>query len=411
MGQTNVASGSPAAKKLQSVALWNESLRSAVFSGAMTGPAPKQASAEAKSRGQTSEGYPIVRITDLNKGKGERITVDLYDTPSGIPVMGDNELDGNEMSLTSDTDELKINQARQGINPGGKMTQQRTEHELFKLARSKLAGFFYRYQDQVPLIHAAGARGYEDNRDWVIPLQDDPRFPDVMVNPVKAPTANRRFFAGDGTSVANLDATDILALEDLDRISLALEELVFPMQPVRLEGDPMGAYKRMYCLYVTPRVWHYIETKATGVNWRNFLAQALTRKGDMKSHPLFAGAGVDCGMWNGLLVKKMFRPIRFPAGKTVREVDANGVEQDIVAAVDTDRSILLGAQAIATAYGMHQNSEWHYNWETENKDYSNVKKIAAGVINGCSKVRFKGSDGEVTDWGCLTIDSHAPKAA
>jgi hypothetical protein len=64
--------------------------------------------------------------------------------------------------------------------------------------------------DQIKLVHMAGARGSQYTPDWAVPLASDPEFGDIMVNVdasnrVAPPTYDKHFYAGDATSLATLD--------------------------------------------------------------------------------------------------------------------------------------------------------------------------------------------------------------
>lgn len=404
MGQTVVGVGHPLARKLYSTALFAETLRKNGFRSKMTGAAPKQKGAEAKAKGQTPSGYPFVRVTDLSKTAGETISVDLFNIIQGKPVMGDKKLSGKMMSLTSSSQDISINQTRGGVDPGGRMTQQRTLHNLRSMALANMAGWNNRLEDQSCLVHCAGARGYDVGEDWVVPLESDPDFAEIMVNPVLPPTRNRRFFAADATGIASLADTDILKLEDIDRIRAAIDDMVFPMQSVQMEGDMEAEENPLFVLYVSSRQWNDIQTNTADTVWRTVLANAHARSNGFK-HPLFMGTP---GYWNGILIKKMWRPIRFNAGDTVREYDASDVIQDVAvpAGVTVDRALLFGAQALACVYGRHQKSDTYYNWHEEESDHGNTVEVSTASMGGKAKLRFTGSNGEVTDHGVCTFDTH-----
>lgn len=407
-GPTVIASGSALAVKLYSVALFNESLRLSTFRRNLTGPAPKQSSAEMLAKGQTSPDYPFVTITDLSSGPGDDVSIDLFNILTGRATMGDKKLAGRLMGLTSSSMDLKINQCRGGVETGGRMSQQRTRHNLRSIAKANLGGWNARLYDQLASVHVAGARGTSDDNEWIVPVTSDPDFADITINAVVAPTVNRRFFASDATSVTNLDTADILTLKDLDKLRMTLGEQAFTIQPIRLEGDLQADEDPLYVLYVSERVWYNIQISTTGQNWRTFLAAAYERSKDFK-HPLFMGSP---GMWAGILVKKMRRAIRFSSGDTVVEYDGSNVAQNVTAAVGFDRSILLGGQALAIAYGNAQgagNSDgYHFSWHEEMTDHDNIREISSASMSGMAKIRFTGSDGAPTDHGVATIDSYAP---
>jgi N4-gp56 family major capsid protein len=406
MSTTQITTTSPLAVKLFSIALFNESLRLGTFRKNLTGPSPKSGAAEMKMKGQSPPEYPFVNITDLSSGAGDRVSVDLFNIIGGKPVMGDRKLAGRMMGLTSSSMEIVINQCRGGVETGGKMSQKRTKHQLQTIARANLAGWNARLYDQLAMVHVSGARGTQNDGEWIVPLTTDADFADICVNPVLAPTRNRRFFAGDATSVTNLDTADILTLDNIDRIRMQLDEMPFTLQPIKLEGDVAAEDSPLYCLYVTSKVWFNIERSTTGQNWRTFLAASLQRTKGF-DNPLFLG---DTGMWAGILIKKMRRGIRFTAGDTVVEYDASDVAQNVTAAVGFDRCFLLGGQALGIAYGASEGSGYHFGWREETTDHGNIKEISSSSMSGMAKIRFTGTDGAPTDHGVATIDCYVPAA-
>jgi N4-gp56 family major capsid protein len=406
MGQTVIPAGHAVARKLFSVAAFAAAQRAPSFSKNLVGAAPQQSDAERRLRGQTSADMPIVRVTDLSKGGGDKISVDLYNAIGGKPTMGDKKLAGNMQSLSFASMDISINQVRHGVDPGGRMTQQRTVHNLRTIGVANLAGWWGKFTDQTTLVHLAGARGFQTGADWIIPSETDADFSEIMINPVLPPSPGRRFYAGDATSAADLDNTDYLKLKDIDKLRAALDEMPFPLAPIKLPKDPAADDEPLYCLFVSPRQWYWLMVNSDSQNWRSFLA-AASERGRWSNHPLFMGTG---GMWNGILIKKMRRCIRFTQGSTVRAYQANGVTiADTTAAVDQDRALLLGAQALAWVYGRHQNSDYYMSWHEEKTDHDNTMEISVAAMFGASKLKFMDqSSGIPQDYGVCTLDSYAP---
>lgn len=406
MATTDVGVNSSLARKLYSNYLFAETIRKSNFRQKMTGAAPRQKGAEAKAKGQTSPGMPFVRITDLSKTAGQDIQVDLFNIITGKPIMGDKKLAGKMMSLKYSSQDIRINQCRGGVDPGGRMAQQRTLHNLRTMSLAHLSGWNARLDDQQCLVHCAGARGTDAGSDWVIPLSTDPDFAEIMVNSVLPPTRNRRMFAdnSNNASVATLLTGDILKLSDIDELRANIDDMVFPMQPVQIEGDMSSEENPLYVLYVTSRQWNDIQTATGATEWRTMLANAHARSQGFK-HPLFMG---EPGMWNGILIKKMWRPIRFSPGDIVQEYDASDVAQPITvpAGVTVDRALLFGAQALACAYGRHQSSDTYFSWNEEKTDHGNTVEVSTASMGGKSKLRFTSTDGELTDHGVITLDTH-----
>lgn len=397
--------------RLQSVTLQTESTRRGVFIRQMVGKQPKQRAALAKrQRLQTSSDMPIVQITDLEQSAGDTVTCDMFKLIRGKPFMGDRKMQGQGKPIKFSSMEVKIDQARFPIDAGGRMTNKRTRHNLRAIARANMADYFAVLNDEQIMIHLAGGRGQEYTDDWNIPLDDDEDFGEILINPVLAPTRNRRFIAGGGDSVTDIEETDALKLEDLDIIATYLRESPFPPMPIKVEKDPMGDEQPIWCLMVTERQWLYILSRA-GANssaWRKFVADAAMRA-RISKHPLFQG---DTGLWNGLLVKKMPKPIRWYAGGMIKETQANNTERSVQVPPGrtVDRAIILGGQALAIAKGDAGGgtAAFPMRWSEELTDHGNALEIGAGQMDGKAKFRFKGTDDVWTDFGCATIDSYAP---
>src|SRR5690606_28698261 len=130
------------------------------------------------------------------------------------------------------------------------------------------------------------------------------------------------------------------------------------------------------------------------------------------------------GLWNGILVRKTQRAVRFYQGTTVTvatsadsfttttvqiaadQFDGNGSTAPGVHAVD--RAFLLGAQAIAEVWGKDSETGTHMRWWEERIDHGNAWEASVAGIGGCSKLRFADSNGVDTDHGVMVIDSYAP---
>lgn len=401
MSRTSVPIGSATAKKVYSVAVFSETQRKPSLRRNLVGPAPKQSAAEKKLRGQTSEDYPIVRVTDLQNTAGDTVSVDLFNIIKGKPTMGDRKIAGRMMALKTSSLDVRIDQYRGGVDQGGRMTQQRTVHQLRGIAKSNLAGWSARLEDQLCMVHLAGSRGFDEGEDWVVPLESDSEFSEIVVNSVEPPTPNRRVLGGDATGASDIASADSMTLDLIDELRLQLDEMAFPMQPIRLPEDPAVDEQPLYCLILSPRQWHDLQTNTGSNSWRTFLANAYQRASGWK-HPLFAGTP---GMWNGILVKKMYRPIRFNAGDDVREKASDGTISTVQANAKFDRGILLGAQALAEVYGKDNGSGYYANWHEETSDHGNTVEHSVSFMGGKRKTTFKGSDGSETDHGVMALDT------
>lgn len=425
MSGTNVATGSALARKLYSVAVFAQTQRKNTFTNRMTGPAPSQGDAESKIRNQTSPDYPVIRVTDLSKQSGDRITVDLFHTIGGKPIVGDRNAEGKGERLTSSSQEIRIDLLTKVVDAGGKMSQQRTVHNLRRISLAQLVNYFAKLNDQQTLVHMAGARGTEVGPDWIVPLVTDPEFADIMINSIMAPTYNRHFVADGATLIrggqelANIDTSADLKLDHLDILSTMLAEEQFRLQPIKIEDDPAAEDEPLYVMYVSHRAWNSILTSTSSTNnWRTFIQNAWNRASYGSKHPLFKG---EAGMWGNILVRRMERNVRFVASDSVKYVAAadklTATESSVTvnAALPTtysvDRCLLLGGQAMAHVYGRNADSGTFTNWKERPYNFDRALEVMGDMMTGKSKLRFgyKDANGnsEPTDHGVIVVDVSA----
>jgi len=410
---TNIPVGSALARKIYSVGLFTRVQHSPGFMNLISGEMPKEGSFAAKTKGQTSPDYPIVKAGDLAKGAGDTVSIDLFNILQGKPVMGDKRIEGRMMQLTYSSMDVRIDQVRGGADSGGRMTQKRTVHNLRNISMAGLQAWMQRLEDQTALVHLAGARGSQQTSDWVVPLQSDADFGEIMVNTVKAPTKNRYFAANDATTPADIGTNDALTLQDIDRIVAQLRESPVVMQSVKIKGDDRAWNDPLWVMFVTERQWLYLQSRTSQTTWRQAVQYAFERKSGGLKHPLFDA--YETIMWSGVLIKRMNRyAIRFEAGDSV-VTDTGGAdgltytESTVQTAQPVDRAVIVGAQAMAKAYGKSA-SDYFYDWSEKEVDHGNSIETVAASMTGSAKIRFK-IDGADTDFGVAVVDSYAPDPA
>lgn len=380
------------------------------------------AGAEATIRQQTTQHMPIVRCQDLGKGKGDEISFHLLNPVGGYPIMGSEYAEGRGIGMKLTEGRLRVNQVRFPVNLGDVMTSIRSPADFRRLGRPVAQSLMDRYVDQSLLVHMAGARGYHDNMEWAIPTDSHQKFADIMVNPVLAPSKNRHFIA-DGAGIApfgvtagevNLDTTDQLKMGVIDAIRTTMDQIALPPPPVRFEGDSAADDEPLRVLLVSPAQYSAF---ATDPNFRQFQAAAMARAQQAKMHPLFLGS---IGLWNGVLIVKMPRPIRFYAGDTIKYAanysDSTETSCVVPASFGTnfavDRAILLGGQAIGEALASSDKSSIPFFWSEKELDHGDKVELLIGAIRGVAKIRFEidaGNDGkQITDYGAVAIDTAVP---
>lgn len=125
-------------------------------------------------------------------------------------------------------------------------------------------------------------------------------------------------------------------------------------------------------------------------SFRSFQSSAFARASQAKQHPLFLG---DVGLWNGFIIRKMPRPIRFYAGDTIKYCASHDseTESDLIVPSNfgttfaVDRSIILGGQAIAEAMAASDKSGVPFFWSEKDLDHGDKWELLIGAIRGTSK--------------------------
>lgn len=419
MAETVIPYGSPQAVQIQSAGLFAANMQRPTTLNRLTGKLPQQADAEASLRFQSGNELPIVRCMDLSKAAGDEVTFDLINPVGGKPIMGEEYAEGRGERMDFSQDSLRINQARKPISAGGKMTQQRTPHQLRSLARAQGHNYMTRLEDQLTLVHLAGARGSANDIEWAVPLQSDPDFSKICVNPIKAPTRNRHYIStGDGiekvsatSNAINIATTDVMNIDLVDALRTRLDSMPLPPPPVQFKDDQLSADAPMRVLLCSSEQYTSL---VRSTNFRTWQANAMARAQMAKMNPLFMG---EVGLWNGILIVKMPKPIRFYAGDVLRwcpsatssaETDTDLVPASFGTEYAVDRALLLGGQALGEAYGKARQTGNPYFWSEKELDHGDKLEVLVGMIAGKSKVRFvvdHGPQKEITDFGVMAIDT------
>jgi len=419
--QTQVPAGSPLARKIYGAALFAKVVAAANFVSAITGDAPQQSDAEAKLKGQTAPGMPVVRVTDLSKTAGDAISVDAFDTISGKPIMGDANAEGRGSALSSSSMDIKIDNTTKTVDAGGKMAQQRTVHQLRGLAMAQLTGYFPRLHAQSAMVHLAGGRGSQTGKDWVVPLASDADFASILINPIQAPTYNRHLVVNGtslttgGLQLGSIVSTDLLTLGHIDELSVQLSDHNMGLQPVMISDDPAAGDDPIKAIwYMTERQWNQIKGDT---NYKAALQNAWARKSYGTKHPLFSGEPI---MWNGILCRKLPKfAIRMAIGENTNIITAanrytatesvQAVNAALTAGYAVERGFVLGAQALAYVFGRNQGSDTGFNWLENLYNFERNLEVGGESMGGMAKLRFKFDDGagnlEPTDNGVFVVDS------
>ncbi len=419
--KSNVPATAADKQRVLAAGLFAQAMQRNSTLGRLSGPMPKgEAAAGEVVRKQTTTDLPIVKSMDLSRGKGDEVEFQFLQPVGAYPIMGSKTAEGKGVGLSYDTSRVRVNQARFPVDVGDTMTSLRSPVDFRRMGRPVAQSLMDSYMDQSLLVHMAGARGFQDNVEWRIPVETHPDFAEIAINAVRAPTKNRHYIADSTNGIApfsqtagevDLATTEDLGMDTVDAIRTVMESIALPPPAVKIPGDVVAEDSPLRVLLVSPAQYHAF---AQDPNFRQFQANAIARAAKANNHPLFLG---ECGIWNGILLMKMPKPIRFYAGDTIRYCASYTSEAEstcvVPAAFSTthavDRAILLGGQAIAQAFGASGHGGMPFFWKDKEFDHDDKMELLIGAIQGISKVRWFVDQGNgekrYTDHGVVAIDT------
>jgi N4-gp56 family major capsid protein len=418
---SHVPAGSDKAMYVQSAGMFALAENRGSRLGQLSGPLPKGEGKVAEMiRKQSSADYPIVKSMDLSRGMGDEVEFHFVQPTKMRPTMGSRMVEGKGKGMAYDKSRIRVDQARIPVKLGDNMTNLRSAVDFTKLARPVAQSHANAYLDQSILTHLGGARGFHDNNEWRVPTEDDPEFAEMLVNPVKAPTKNRHFMADGSNGLkgftvnageAVLATTDELSMTTVDAMRTLLESVAMPPPAVKIPGDIAAEDEPLRAMLLSPAQYHAF---AQDDAFRKFQVAAMNRASNAKKHPLFLG---ECGLWNGILLLKQPKPIRFYAGNTIRYCNSYTSEAESTCTVPAsfgvthavDRAILLGGQSLMQAFAAAGLSGMPFFWNEETFDHKDKRELIIGVIQGLAKIRFAVDQGNGTkhwtDIGAMALDT------
>jgi N4-gp56 family major capsid protein len=332
------------------------------------------------ARGAEAE-VPIQILTDLESDAGEQISYDLLAELRMAPVEGEETLEGKEEQQRFYTDSIYIDQARCGVNTGGRMTRKRTLNDLREKAKRQQSSWWARLQDELAFIYISGARGINEN--FLLPIGYQGRASNALVSP----DSNHTVYGNDATAFNNLDATDKFDLRLVDRAKTKADSQgggatnIPVLQPCKIDGN-----ETFVCVMHTFQEDDLRSNGSTG-QWMDIQKAAAGAEG--RNSPLFKGA---LGMYRGVILHSHRNAIRFNTAGAGGNVEAA-------------RALFMGSQAAVAAYGS-PGTNMRYDWFEESRDNGDKVVISTSSIFGMKKVTFT-TDGGPQDFGVFSLDTAA----
>ena len=337
-------------------------------------------------RGAEAE-VPVQILTDLESDAGEQISYDLLAELKMAPVEGEDTLEGKEEAQKFYTDTIYIDQARCGVNTGGRMTRKRTLHNLREKAKRQQSSWWGRLMDELLFIYLSGARGINPN--FLLPLGYTGRASNTFV----APDSNHTLYGAElsaagveqngATAFNNIDALDKFSLRLIDRAKTKADSQgggatgVPVLQPCKIDGN-----ETFVCVMHTFQEDDLRASTATG-QWMDIQKAAAAAEG--RNSPLFKGS---LGMYRGAILHSHRNVIRFNTAGAGGNVEAA-------------RALFLGSQAAVVAFGS-PGTNLRFDWHEETRDNGDKVVISTSSIFGINKTTFNAKD-----YGVIAIDTYA----
>lgn len=332
------------------------------------------------ARGAEAE-VPVQILTDLESDAGEQISYDLLAELKMAPVEGEDILEGKEEGQKFYTDQIYIDQARCGVNTGGRMTRKRTLHNLREKAKRQQSSWWARLMDELMFIYLSGARGV--NANFLLPLGYTGRANNGLVTP----DSNHRLYGGDATDFTNLEASgDKFDLRLIDRAKTKADSQgggatdIPVLQPCKIDGN-----ETFVCVMHTFQEDDLRSNTNTG-QWLDIQKAAAAAEG--RNNPLFKGS---LGMYRGVILHSHRNVIRFNNAGS--------------GAVEAARALFMGSQAAVVAFGS-PGTNMRFDWHEETRDNGDKVVISTSSIFGVKKVTFTTPVG-AQDFGVFALDTAA----
>jgi len=338
-------------------------------------------------RGAEAE-VPIQLLSELESDAGEQIAYDLLAELKMAPVEGDDILEGKEEAQRFYTDTIYIDQARCGVNTGGRMTRKRTLHNLREKARRQQSSWWARLKDELRFIYLSGARGV--NTNFILPTGYTGRANNALV----APDTNHILYGGNSTAKSNMTneaagaaGSDTFDLRLVDRAKTKADSQgggatdIPVLQPCKIDGEEV-----FVCVMHTFQEDDLRSNTGTG-QWLDIQKAIATSEG--RKSPMVKGS---LGMYRGCILHSHRNVIRF------NDYGAGGT-------YEAARALFMGSQALVEAYGS-PGTGLRFDWHEEVRDNGNQVVISSNCTWGTKKVSFTTPIG-AQDFGVFALDTYA----
>lgn len=320
---------------------------------------------------------------DLMKSKGDVETFGLVARLTGDGVTGDDELAGNEESMTSYSEQVAIDQIRNAVRLKGKLDAQKVVYDQISTARENLRTWMKEFIARQIFMKLGGVTNTSlvDTNGVVIGGRATwSNTPDFIPDADEAAGSGARYLCTNTGGTDALTAADKLTLDFVTKAATKAKLANPKIQPISADGDDF------YVMFVHPLSARDLRQSS---DWKTAQENAKVRS---DKNPVFRGA---LGYWsNVLMLENEFVPWldTAVAGNSFRGF-ATGTD----CAVNAARNLLCGRQAILLAEASNPEA-----LVVEQFDYNNKDGVAAAFIGGLQKAMFNSKE-----FGVIALDAAA----
>jgi len=304
---------------------------------------------------------------EMSKTAGDKVTFGLRMQLSGRGTTGDNTQQDQEEQLVTYSDSLIIDQQRNAVRSGGKMSEQRVTFDVREEAKSGLVDWWADRIDTALFNQIGGNTA-----------QSDTAYTGMQAT--LGPDSDHHLIAGAQANEQSLNSGHTFDLALIDTAVERARTISPGLRPVKAAGD------EYWVMFIHPYVVTDMRKNTNTAQWYDIQKAALTG-GNGNKNPIFTGA---LGMYNNTI---LHMDKRVPLGINA----STGL-----AIATVRRGIFCGAQSGVVGFGRDYNNVTQFKWVEELFDYENKLGVCAGLVWGAKKTQFNS-----TDFGAITVATYA----
>lgn len=324
----------------------------------------------------------IQHVTELKKSeKGARAVITLLADLTGDGVAGDRTLEGNEESIQTFDQVIRIDQLRNANRLEGRMADQKSIVEFRVNSKNLLAYWIADRMDQLAFLTLGGV-SYTKKNNGANRTGSDLPFLEFAAD-VSAPSAGRRLrWDGVAKVLVSSGASSAITASDTPTWELFVQLKAYAKDRY-IRGCRGEGGKEVYHAFLTPQAMAKLKLDPTYLqNLRHSVSKGVNEK-------LFNGDATEI---DGIVLHE-FRHVPNTQGA------ASGSKYGAAGTIEGSQIIFAGAQALGMAdIGAPE-------WVEKDFDFENQQAISVGKILGFLKPKF-GSIYEnlaVEDFGVINV--------